>query len=138
MVYQKEITISSSAFDAIYDITSKVQNVIRESSIQNGIVNVFNIGSTASITTIEFEPGLQKDFPQFLNKILPRGIGYHHDNTWGDGNGDGHLKASLIGPQITCPVNNANVVLGTWQQIILVDSDNKPRNRRILITVIGE
>ena len=138
MVFQKEIRLNSKAFDSIYDITNEVQNIVRESNIQKGIVNVFNIGSTASITTIEFEPGLQKDFPQFLNKILPRGANYHHDNTWGDGNGDGHLKASLIGPQITCPVSNANIILGTWQQIILIDSDNKSRTRKILITIIGE
>lgn len=138
MVYQKEISLSSSAFDNIYDITSRVQSVVSESNINNGIVNVFNIGSTASITTIEYEPGLKQDMPEFLNKILPRGSRYHHDDTWGDGNGDGHLKASLIGPDITCPVNNSKVVLGTWQQIILIDSDNKPRNRKIMITVVGE
>lgn len=138
MVYQKEINISTKAFDSIYDITHDVQSVVSESSITNGIVNVFNIGSTASITTIEFEPGLQKDMPEFLNKILPRGSRYHHDNTWGDGNGDGHLKASLLGPNITCPVHNNNIVLGTWQQIVIIDSDNRPRSRKIMITVIGE
>ena len=138
MVFQKEIILNSKAFDAIYDITDEVQTIITESSIKNGIVNIFCIGSTASITTIEFEPGLQKDFPQLLNKVIPRGANYHHNNTWGDGNGDGHLKASLIGPQITCPVNNASAVLGTWQQIIIIDSDNKPRKRKILATVVGE
>ncbi|MCP5497864.1 MAG: YjbQ family protein [Leptospiraceae bacterium] len=138
MVFQKQISLKSRAFDSIYDITSQVQAIVQESSIQNGMVNVFNIGSTASITTIEFEPGLQKDLPEFLNKIIPRGDSYNHDLTWGDGNGDAHLKASLIGPQITCPIKDASLVLGTWQQIILVDSDNRPRNRSIIVTVMGE
>lgn len=138
MVYQEEIIIESKAFDSIYDITGVVSNIVSASNIMTGIVNIFNIGSTASITTIEFEPGLQKDLPDFLNKILPRGGRYSHDNTWGDGNGDGHLKASLIGPQITCPVKNNSIILGTWQQIILVDSDNKPRSRKIMITVVGD
>jgi secondary thiamine-phosphate synthase enzyme len=138
MTFQKEINIKSKAFDSIYNITENVQQVVHESNIKCGIVNIFNIGSTASITTIEHEPGLLKDLPDFLNRILPRGANYSHDNTWNDGNGDGHLKASLIGPQISCPIINNELVLGTWQQIILVDSDNKPRNRRLMITVIGE
>ena len=138
MNFQKEINIKSKAYDSIYNITDMVYQVVKESKIECGIVNVFNIGSTASITTIEHEPGLLKDLPNFLNKILPRGVNYFHDNTWHDGNGDGHLKASLIGPQITCPVKNNEIVLGTWQQIILIDSDNKPRNRRIMVTVVGE
>ena len=138
MVYQKEIVLQSSAFDSIYDITRDVMQAVSESSIDNGIVNVFHIGSTGSITTIEFEPGLQADLPEFLNKIIPRGQNYHHNNTWHDGNGDGHLKATLIGPQITCPVMNNQVVLGTWQQIILIDSDNKPRKRRIMVSVVGD
>ena len=138
MVFQKELKISSSAFDSIIDITNDVYSIVKKSKIQNGIVNIFNIGSTASITTIEYEPGLKRDFPEFLNKILPRGANYHHDNTWHDGNGDGHIKASLIGPQITCPVLNNELVLGTWQQIILIDSDNKPRTRRIMVSIIGE
>lgn len=138
MVYQNEINLQSSAFDAIYDITREVENVVKQSNITNGTVNVFNIGSTASITTIEFESGLERDFPELLNSIIPRGKNYHHNNTWGDGNGDAHLKASLIGPQITCPVVGGRLYLGTWQQIIIVDSDNRPRNRRIMVTVIGE
>jgi secondary thiamine-phosphate synthase enzyme len=138
MVFQKEIKIKSSAFDSLYEITGQVQDIVKESKIKDGIVNIFHIGSTGAITTIEYEPGLQKDLPQFLNKLLPRGAGYHHDNTWHDGNGDGHLKASLIGPDITCPVSNHSIILGTWQQIILIDSDNKPRNRTIIVTVYGE
>ncbi len=138
MIFQKEINLKSKAFDSIYDITDMVQAVVNESKINAGIVNIFNIGSTASISTIEVEPGLLKDLPNFLNKLLPRGSNYYHDNTWHDGNGDGHLKASLIGPQITCAIQNNKLVLGTWQQIILIDSDNKPRNRRIMVTIIGE
>lgn len=138
MIFQKEINLKSNAFDSIYDITDTVQRLICESNINSGIVNIFNIGSTASITTIEAEPGLLEDLPNFLNRILPRGSNYFHDNTWHDGNGDGHLKASLIGPQITCAIKNNKLVLGTWQQIILIDSDNKPRDRRIIVTIIGD
>jgi secondary thiamine-phosphate synthase enzyme len=137
MIFQKEINLQSKAFDSIYDITDLVQDIVNESKINSGIINIFNIGSTASITTIEAESGLLKDLPIFLNKILPRGSNYFHDNTWHDGNGDGHLKASIIGPQITCAIKNNQLVLGTWQQIILIDSDNKPRNRRIIVTIIG-
>jgi len=138
MVFQKEIIVKSKAFDSIYDITSEVQKIISESEIKSGIVNVFHIGSTGSITTIEFEPGLQKDLQSYLNRLFPRGENYFHHQTWNDGNGDGHLKSSFIGPSISCPIKNNEIVLGTWQQIILIDSDNKPRTRRILITVIGE
>jgi len=138
MVFQKEIIINSDAFDSIYDITDMVNNTIKESKINNGLVNVFLIGSTASITTIEFEDGLEMDLKNILNKIIPRGFNYNHNRKWGDENGDAHLKASLIGPQITCPVKNNNIVLGTWQQIVLIDSDNRPRRRNILITVIGD
>ena len=138
MVYQKEIVLQSGAFDSMYDITREVEKIVKESGINTGIVNVFNIGSTASITTIEFETGLEKDFPELLNRLIPRGANYKHNNTWHDGNGDGHLKASLLGPDITCPVKEREVYLGTWQQIILIDSDNKPRNRKVVVTVIGE
>lgn len=138
MIFQKTVSLESKAFDTIYDITRMVQAVVAESGVSTGMVNVFNIGSTASITTIEFEPGLERDVPEFLNKILPRGEYYHHNDTWGDGNGDGHMKATLIGPSLTCPVSEQEVLLGTWQQIILIDSDNKPRHRNIVVTVMGE
>lgn len=137
MVFQEIITLKSAAFDNIYDITDQIQAIVSKSRISNGLVNVFNIGSTAAITTIEFEPGLQKDFPVFLNNLLPRGGQYYHNDTWRDGNGDGHLKASLIGPQISCPLKDGKLVLGTWQQIILIDSDNKPRERKIIVTIIS-
>ena len=137
MVFQKEIRIKSDAFDSVIDITNDIARVVKESSIQNGLVNVFNIGSTASITTIEYEPGLKRDFPEFLNKIIPRGANYHHNDTWQDGNGDGHLKATLIGPQITCPVNKQELVLGTWQQIIFIEFDNRSRKRKIITQFMG-
>lgn len=138
MVFQKKRSLNTNGFDSIYDITYLVKETVKESKINNGIVNVFLIGSTASITTIEFENGLIQDIKDILNKIIPRGINYNHNKQWHDGNGDAHLKASLIGPQITCPINENNIILGTWQQIILIDSDNKSRKRDIFITVIGE
>ena len=138
MVYQKEIVLHSDAFDVIYDITDKVQQVVRESQIQMGIVNVFNIGSTASVTTIEFEPGLKKDFPEALDRLIPRDIRYAHDDTWHDGNGHSHVRASLMGPSLTIPFSEGRLVVGTWQQIILVDWDNRPRNRRVFVLCMGE
>jgi secondary thiamine-phosphate synthase enzyme len=138
MVYQQTITLESKAFDSMYEITSEIASVAKKSGITNGIVHIFVIGSTASLTTIEWEPGLQEDMPRFLNKLLPRGASYQHDLTWHDGNGDGHLKSSLLGPDLTIPLHNGNLILGTWQQVILIDSDNKRRSRNIFITVLGE
>ena len=138
MIFQKEIFLNTKGFDCIYDITDKINEVVKESQIRNGIVNVFLIGSTASITTIEFEDGLIQDIKDILNKIIPRGVNYNHNKRWHDGNGDAHLKSSLIGPQITLPIKDNNLILGTWQQIILIDSDNKERRRKIFITIIGE
>jgi secondary thiamine-phosphate synthase enzyme len=138
MVFQREILINSKGLDSIYDITENIEKFIEESKVQKGLVNIFHPGSTASITTIEFEPGLQKDFPEFLNKIIPRNLNYKHKTTGGDDNGDAHIKSALIGPQITCPIKNGALSLGTWQQIILIDSDNKPRTRKVIVTVFGE
>jgi secondary thiamine-phosphate synthase enzyme len=134
MFFQRDISINSKGLDSIYDITDHIANIVRESKISKGLVNVFHPGSTASITITEFEHGLEKDFQIILNKLIPRGSDYNHE----DGNGDAHLKAALIGPQITIPFKNSEIQLGTWQQILLVDSDNKARNRKIIVTVFGD
>jgi secondary thiamine-phosphate synthase enzyme len=119
------------------DITQKVSDIISSSKIRDGIVHIFNIGSTASIGTIEFEPGLLKDFPELMNKIAPQSRTYGHEQTWHDGNGHSHLQASLMGPGITLPVGNGELLTGTWQQIFHYEADIKPRNRRIIVTVMG-
>ena len=105
--------------------------------MKNGIITLFVIGSTAAITTIEYEPGLQQDFPNMLEKIAPKRIEYQHDNTWHDGNGHSHLKASLIGPSLTIPFINGQTSLGTWQQIVFVEMDTRSRERKIVVQIIG-
>ncbi len=118
------------------DITSRVQNFLQSIKAEKGIVTVAVIGSTAAITTIEYEPGLIKDLPAILDKIAPQGH-YHHDQAWGDGNGHAHLRSTLMGTSQTFVVDNGSTVLGTWQQIILVDFDNRQRTRKVAIHFIG-
>ena len=106
--------------------------------INNGLICIFVPGSTASITTIEYEPGLKKDFPKALEKIAPKNIEYFHHNTWHDDNGRSHVKASLMGPSLTVPINNGKLIHGTWQQIVFVEFDTRPRQRNIITNLIGE
>lgn len=120
------------------DITSQVEDVVARSQVQTGIVHVFNIGSTATIGTIEFEPGLQGDYPEMLDRLIPPNRGYGHEQAWHDGNGHSHLQASLAGPSVTIPICDGGMVLGTWQQIFHLECDVKPRNRRVVVTVTGD
>lgn len=122
----------------ILDITGEISKIVRKSGIKNGLCTVFSIGSTAGITTIEYEPGLLMDLPKFLDKIIPSSVRYNHDNTWGDGNGYAHLRSSLIKTSFSVPVMDGEPVLGTWQQIVFIDFDNRPRNRRIVVQLMGE
>jgi len=138
MVYQKEFNLSTKGFCDIIDITSQVNDILLESKVEQGIIVVFVTGSTAGITTIEYEPNLIKDFQEFIEKLIPRDKKYHHDNTLGDDNGFSHLRASLLGPCLSVPINNGKVVLGTWQQIALCDFDNRQRERKIIVKIIGE
>ncbi len=124
--------------DDIIDITEQISNVIKESTIGNGIVAVFVSGSTAAITTIEYEPGLGHDFPEMLSRIIPKHIQYKHDDTWHDGNGHSHVRASLIGPSLIVPIIDGNLTLGTWQQIVLLEMDTRPRNRNVILQIMGE
>jgi secondary thiamine-phosphate synthase enzyme len=120
------------------DITAQALKAIFESKLENGIVTIFVSGSTAAVTTIEYEPGLRKDFPMMLNTIIPKDIKYKHDETWHDGNGHSHVRASLIGPSLTVPFKDRNLILGTWQQIVFVELDTRSRERRITLQIIGE
>ncbi len=131
------VILSSKGENDIIDITNNVEKILRESKLKNGIITLFVLGSTAAITTIEYEPGLQQDFPNMLEKIAPKGIKYQHDNTWHDGNGHSHLKASLIGPSLTIPFINGQTSLGTWQQIVFVEMDTRSRERKIVVQIIG-
>jgi secondary thiamine-phosphate synthase enzyme len=120
------------------DITRQTDEAIKASGLQDGIVAIFVSGSTAAVTTIEYEPGLKKDFPAMLDRVAPKNIEYEHDNTWHDGNGHSHVRASLIGPSLTVPFNDKRLMLGTWQQIVLVETDTRPRERSIILQMIGE
>jgi secondary thiamine-phosphate synthase enzyme len=137
-VINKSIQIKSSRENDIIDLTEQTSKAVKESKIENGIVTVFVAGSTAAITTIEYEPGLQKDFPKMLSRIAPKDIEYDHDKTWHDGNGHSHVRAALIGPSLTIPFREGHLMLGTWQQIVLLEMDVRPRDRVIVFQIIGE
>lgn len=122
----------------IIDITGRVEVIISEFNFSEGSVLIFAGGSTAGITTIEYEPGLLKDYPKFLDRITPININYEHDNTWHDGNGHSHVRASLQGASLTVPFVNGRLMLGTWQQIIFIDFDNRSRSREVVVQLIGK
>lgn len=122
----------------LVDITAEVEESVRDSGISSGIVTVFIPGSTAGVTTIEYESGAIQDFREAIDRIAPRGIRYHHDARWGDGNGYSHVRAALQGASLTVPFSSSELLLGTWQQIIVVDFDNRPRTRDVILQIIGE
>ena len=132
------IPISTKGFTDIIDITAQVTAAIQRSQIKAGIVTVFISGSTAGVTTIEFEPGLLQDLPEAFEKIAPMNKRYHHDATWGDGNGFAHVRAAMIGCSLTIPVNDNRMALGTWQQIVVMDFDNRSREREVVVQMMGE
>ena len=138
MVVTKRISLQSKGHCDIIDITSQVEQQVAETGISNGIVTIFVSGSTAGITTIEFESGLLSDFQSMWERIVPKNIPYNHDRAWGDGNGHSHVRASLLDASLVVPFNDKRLTLGTWQQIILVDFDNRPRSRQLIVQIIGE
>ncbi|MEO6695051.1 MAG: secondary thiamine-phosphate synthase enzyme YjbQ [Ignavibacteria bacterium] len=137
-IITKEIIISTDGDCDIRNINNDVQNIITSSKMQEGNCTVFSIGSTASITTIEYEPGLLKDIPKVLDKLIPAFNKYHHNDTWGDNNGHSHIRSALIGTSLNIPFIKGELLLGTWQQIVLIDFDNRKRTRRVAIQIIGE
>ena len=138
MVYQKQLSLDTSGHRDMHDLTDQVQSIVQQSHIQCGTVNVFNVGSTGAIGAIEFEPGLRRDLPEILDRLMPPSRDYGHEQAWHDGNGHSHLQATTLGPSLTVPVADGQVVLGTWQQIFHLECDIKPRHRSIVVTVIGE
>ena len=131
-------TINTRGNCDIKDITAEVEDIILKSNLYEGNVLIFAGGSTAGITTIEYEPGLLKDYPDFFNRIAPINITYEHDNTWHDGNGHSHIRAALQGASLTVPFNQRNLLLGTWQQIIFIDFDNRSRKREGIVQITGK
>lgn len=131
-----KITLSTKGFTDIVDLTKEVENIVYSHKIETGQVLVYVTGSTASITSIEYEPGLIKDFPDILEKLIPMDYKYQHDETWHDGNGYAHIRAAIIGSSYSAPIINSCLLLGTWQQIVLVDFDNKPRTRQVIVQII--
>jgi secondary thiamine-phosphate synthase enzyme len=138
MVVTKKISLSTRGECDIIDITPQVAEQVSQSGVESGLVTIFVAGSTAGVTTIEFEPGLISDLAAMWQRIAPKGIPYDHDRRWGDGNGYSHVRASLLGASLTVPVSQKGLALGTWQQIVLVDFDNRPRSREVILQIMGD
>ena len=138
MVFQDRFSLATSGHRDLHDITEQVATIVQRSGLRPGLVHVFNVGSTAAVGAIEFEPGLQRDLPELLDRLIPPSRSYGHEQAWHDGNGHSHLQATWLGPAITIPLAEGRLVLGTWQQVFHLECDVKPRRREIVITVIGE
>lgn len=136
-VVHRELSLRTKELEMV-DITEQVSRLVRESGLKNGIVTVFVPGSTGAVTTIEYEPGLLKDFPAMLDRVAPKDVYYEHEKMWHDGNGHSHVRASLIGPSITIPFINGRLTLGTWQQLVFIELDIRPRSRSIVVQIVGE
>jgi len=137
-VVTKDIALQSNGNCDIIDITSQVAKKVEESGVNSGIATLFVVGSTAGITTIECEPNLVSDFKNMWDRVIPQNIPYEHNKTWGDGNGHSHVRASTLGASLIIPFVNKRLTLGTWQQIVFVDFDNRPRSRKLTIQILGE
>lgn len=138
IIITKSIKIHSKGENDIIDLTKTVESFLKESKLSNGTVTVFVSGSTGSIITIEFELGLINDFPDMLNRIIPKEMDYGHEQMWHDGNGHSHVKASLIGPSLTVPFVDKKLCLGTWQQVVFLELDTRSRNRSLVSQIMGE
>ena len=138
MITLEYIEIDTRGRNEMVDITDAVAEMVTRGEMNDGQVLVFVPGATGALSTIEYEPGLQKDFPQFMEAIIPEKSYYHHNETWHDGNGHSHLRATLVGPSLTIPFANKRLILGTWQQIIFLEFDNKPHHRKLAVQLMGE
>lgn len=132
------ISLKTAARDEIVDITDKVQEIVSKSKVEHGLACVFVVGSTAAVTTVEHEPGLVSDMKEAMERLYPKDIDYEHHQRWGDGNGHSHIRASFVGPSLTVPIVEGRLLLGTWQQIVFMEFDNKPRSREVAVQVVGE
>ncbi len=137
MAFQESIPFQTRGHGDMHDLTDEVNRIVARSGVQIGVCHVFTVGSTAAVGAIEFEPGLRKDLPQLLDRLMPPSREYGHEQTWHDGNGHSHLQATLLGPSLSVPVSGGRLVLGTWQQIFHLECDIRPRERSVLVTVLG-
>ena len=137
-IHTTKLTEKTQGYCDPVDLTPKVRAQLEKKRIERGLVTLFVTGSTAALTTIEYEPGLVQDMKELVEKLIPSDKRYHHDDRWGDDNGFSHLRASLFGPSLQIPINGGRLLIGTWQQIVLVDFDNRPRTREIVMQIIGE
>ncbi len=138
MVRSEVISLNTEGFSDIIDVTHAVRGIAQKSGIKSGMVTIFCSGSTAAVTTIEYESGVLEDLKKAIEKMAPSDIAYAHDRRWGDGNGFSHVRAALIGPSLTVPLIGGTLALGTWQQIVFIDFDNRKRQRNVLVQVMGE
>jgi secondary thiamine-phosphate synthase enzyme len=137
MPYSETISLSTKGFNDIIDITRDIFEVIKNSEVNDGLVTVFCSGSTGGITTIEYEPGVLNDLKKTFDKLVPSNITYEHDKRWSDGNGFSHVRAALLKPSLTIPLIDGSLALGTWQQVVFIDFDNRPRNRKLLVHIVS-
>jgi len=138
MVITKNISLKTKGECDIVDITAQVQQQLSEARVNDGTVTIFITGSTAGVTTIENEPSLVSDFKEMWERVVSKTVEYRHDRAWGEGNGYSHVRASLLGASLVVPFNNKRLALGTWQQLVVVDFDNRPRSRQVLLQIMGE
>ena len=138
VTYEQVLNFQTEGDGTIVDLTGKIEAALSESGVSTGQLVVFVPGSTGAVTTVEYEPGMIRDLPEFFERIVPSGTTYHHDATWGDGNGFSHLRASLVGPSLSIPVSGGALTLGTWQQVVFMEFDNKKRRRTVRVSIIGE
>jgi secondary thiamine-phosphate synthase enzyme len=132
------VRVSTKGNDQILDLTGELRSLLGRHGLRHGQMLVFVPGSTAGVTTIEYEPGLLQDLPAAFERLVPRGIPYEHEKTWHDGNGHSHVRASLLGPSLVVPFRDGELLLGTWQQVVLVDFDVRPRRREVVVQLTGE
>jgi secondary thiamine-phosphate synthase enzyme len=137
-VHTRKLTADTQGYCDIVDLTPRIQEEVKREKIESGLATVFVSGSTAALTTIEHEPGLIEDLKEFVERLIPSNRRYHHDDRWGDDNGFSHLRASLFGPSLQIPIEKGRLLLGTWQQVVLLDFDNRPRAREVVVQLMGE
>ncbi|MEE8632558.1 MAG: secondary thiamine-phosphate synthase enzyme YjbQ [Candidatus Bathyarchaeia archaeon] len=137
-VVSKQISVETRGEGDILDVTGRVAESVTASRLKSGVVTVFVPGATGALSTIEYEPGLLKDFPDALNRIAPKGVDYEHERRWHDGNGHSHVRASIIGPSLSVPFIDGRLTLGTWQQIVFIELDVRSRRRNLILQIIGE